>query len=552
MLTHLRALRSRLVLSAVLSFIPAWSSGETEPEEAVASIRPEAIRAHVRFLADDLLEGRAAGTRGYDLAARYVAANFEAMGLEPAGGRRTYYQPVPLLQSELVSEKSSVTLIQGGSRRVLETDVEVIVARSFQPGRQAVQAPMAFVGFGVSAPELEYDDYAGMDVAGKIAVMLSGAPSSFPKDQRAYYSSARVKSDRAVRGGAVGIVTLLTPGDERRVPWSVIVNESRFPAMSWLDAQGKPSPVHPEIQGAALVSPEAAETVLASAPQPFEAILAAAKRGSPPSFVLTGEMEIVTLSRLERIESANVAALLRGSDPRLQDEYLVYTAHLDHVGVGTPVDGDAIYNGAYDNASGAAVLLEVARAFSQLDPRPRRSILFLAVTAEESGLLGSDYFTEHPTIPLESIVANLNMDMVLMQHPLVDFVAFGGEHSTLGDVAGKIARDMGLKVSPDFMPEEVVFVRSDQFSFVKKGMPALFVFPGLETGAAGVDGARVFGKWMATRYHKPQDDALQDMDFGAGAQYARLQFRLGLAIAEAPDRPRWNRGDFFGEKFGRR
>jgi Zn-dependent M28 family amino/carboxypeptidase len=240
---------------------------------------------------------------------------------------------------------------------------------------------------------------------------------------------------------------------------------------------------------------------------------------------------------------------LRGSDPRIGDEVVVFTAHLDHLGVGEPVQGDSIYNGALDNASGTAALLEVARAVAGVSPAPRRSVLFLAVTAEEHGLLGSDYFVEHPTVPLEKIVANFNMDGLAILYPLRQLVPMGAEHSTLDATVARAATRMGIELAPDPFPEEVFFVRSDQYSFVRRGVPSLFLFMGIQSDP-GVDAATLFREWGRTRYHTPQDDLSQPMDLSAGARHAQLNFLVGLETANADEKPAWKSGDFFGKMFG--
>jgi Zn-dependent M28 family amino/carboxypeptidase len=250
------------------------------------------------------------------------------------------------------------------------------------------------------------------------------------------------------------------------------------------------------------------------------------------------------------MESPNVAGLLRGSDPRIRDEVVVFTAHLDHLGIGEPVNGDSIYNGALDNASGSAALLEVARAFARLPKPPRRSVLFLAVTAEEKGLLGSDYFAEYPTVPSERIVANLNLDVLAMLYPLRQVVPMGAEHSTLEATVKRAASQMGIELGPDPFPEEVFFVRSDQYSFVRRGVPSLFLFWGFKSDS-GVDAAARFREWGRTRYHTPQDDLSQPMDLEAGARHAQINFLVGLDVANADGRPAWKPGDFFGRTFGR-
>jgi hypothetical protein len=542
------------LLSSPLIAQPS-DSVDAEAERALTGIRPQALRAHMRFLSDDLLEGRRTATRGYDLAAKYVAAGFEALGLEPAGepagSGGGYFQPVPLLRTTNVESEWAMTLLRGGQRSELRFGVDYL-GRPLAETEASVTAPVVFAGFGVTAPELGHDDYAGLDVRGKIVAILVGGPPTFPSEQRAYYAESLNQFNTAVAHGAVGLVALLTPEMERVVHWESMIRESKAAGYTWRDSAGRPRDLPPQMRAGILLSRAGAEALFAGAPHGLDQILEAAPSGRVPTFALPLEISLRTVSRREQAESPNVAALLRGSDPRLRDEVIVLSAHLDHLGVGEPVAGDAIYNGAYDNASGIAILLEVADALARLPVAPRRSVLFLAVTGEEQGLHGSDYFARHPTVPVERIVANINLDMVLMLHPLRDVIAFGAEHSNLGTVVEQAARRLGLAVTPDPVPEQAVFVRSDHYSFVKQGIPAIYLATGLETGDAAVSGPELWGRWMQTTYHQPGDAMNQTIDFEAGAQFARLNLLITYLIAQQDQAPAWNPGDFFGEKFGRK
>jgi Zn-dependent M28 family amino/carboxypeptidase len=280
-------------------------------------------------------------------------------------------------------------------------------------------------------------------------------------------------------------------------------------------------------------------------------VFEAATAGRAQGFDLPARMRAWSRTMHGRVESPNVVGLLRGSDPGLRDEVVVLTAHLDHLGIGVPMKGDSIHNGAYDNATGCGALIEIARAMAALPDRPRRSFLFVAVSGEEKGLQGSDYFARFPTVPAERIVADINMDMFLMLEPMPDVVVFGGEHSSLGEVAARAARSVGLRTVPDPAPEEVVFIRSDQFNFVRQGIPAVFpVLSGANTVAPG-DSLSPVQRWRRTIYHTPLDDMTQTMDMESGARFMRMQFLLALEVANATARPTWNRGDFFGDTFAK-
>jgi len=513
---------------------------------AAASIRAAGFRSHIRFLADDALEGRGTGTRGYEIAARYVAARFEALGLEPAGEKGTYFQTVPFLGSRNLPGSSAFALERGSNSHPLKVGEDLTLAADFQRDRAQVRAPLVFAGFGVTAPELNYDDYAGLDVKGKIVVVLRGAPRKFPNDQRAYHAWSRLKDQRAVEHGAVGIFSMSTPEQLERAPWVRSLRQSRMPGMRWLDAEGRPNHEQPTIVADGTFGPDAYRAMFMGAPLTLDRVFALADSSKPPHFELPWTARIRTASARANAWSPNVAALLPGSDPRLKNEVVVVTAHLDHLGIGAPVDGDSIYNGACDNASGIATMLETAGAMTRLARAPRRSVLFLAVTGEEKGLQGAEYFTEHPTIP-HKIVANVNVDMYIMQRPIRNVVPIGAEHSSLSGNVARAAKKLGLGVVPDPAPEEVVFIRSDQFPFVRKGIPA--VFP---DGDGGTEESRQADiTWTRTRYHMPGDDLAQKLDYESGAKFARFAALLVHDVANAQAPPRWNDGDFFGETFGK-
>jgi Zn-dependent M28 family amino/carboxypeptidase len=523
------------------------SPGEADVEQGMAAIRGQAIRAHMRFLSDDLLEGRATATRGYDIAAKYVAANFEALGLEPAGTGGTYFQSVPMVRMTTDEPECSLALLREGQRTELQFGRDF--ATSYAGTASSVTAPVVFAGYGVTAPELGYDDYAGIDVKGKIVALLIGAPPTFPHDQRAYYSDPRLRLRNAAAHGAAGALGIATPMFDRMFPWERMVENIRLPLMTWVDAAGRPSYAPP--LGAAL-SRKAAEGLFAGTPHSLADVFQAAEAGRPPSFELPVQASLSIAGRNESMASPNVLAVLPGSDPRLKDEYVVLSAHLDHLGVSTPVAGDTIYNGAYDNASGIAILLEVAQALSRLPVAPRRSVLFLATTGEEERDNSSEFFAHYPTRPIDHIVANVNLDMVLMLYPLRDVIAFGAEHGTLDGTVKEAAHRLGIAVSPDPFPEQAMLIRSDNFSFIQQGVPAISLTVGFQKDGSASGGQALWGAWMHERYHQPGDDMSQAMDFGAGEQFAKLNFLITYLLAQDDKPPSWNPGDFFGDKFRRR
>lgn len=517
---------------------------------AMAVIDTAAIASHVRFLADDLLEGRGTGTRGYEIAARYVAARFAELDLAPAGDSGSYFQRVPLRNASLVPGGASVSFTRRGKVDHLGFEEDYVMSADVGRESSEVAAPLVFVGYGVTAPELNYDDFAGVDARGKIVVVFSGALPTFPNDQRAHYSKGSIKGANLARHGAIGYVNVRTPWDDRRATWERSIRQTRLGSMHWLDEQGVPQDVQPELLGTLTLRRPVADGLFAAAGHSLDSIFTAAEKSRPMGFALGTDARIRRRSRHTPVASSNVVGLLRGADPALRDEVVVYSAHLDHLGITTPVSGDSINNGALDNASGIACMLEVAQAFAAGE-RPRRSILFLAVTGEEKSMQGSDYFAAHPPVPIDGIVADVNLDMLLMLHPLADVVAFGAEHSSLGPVVARAAARVGMSVAPDPAPEEVIFVRSDQYPFVKQGVPSVFVTAGRQSRDPSVDGDALAERWMREVYHTPQDDLGQAIDWRSGVRFSRLNYLIGYIVAQQTARPTWNPGDFFGTTFGR-
>jgi Zn-dependent M28 family amino/carboxypeptidase len=543
----------------VATFCVPSSAQELNPADraiadaAIKVIRPEAIAAHMRFLSDDLLEGRQTGARGHEIAARYVATELESLGLAPAGVNGMWFQPVPLRKVDLVPEQSSFELVRDGKEHTLAFAEDYIMGGNALLTDTSVDAGVAFVGFGVTAPEFQYDDYAGMDVHGKVVVILRGAPPRFPSTERAYFSDSVVKARNAAAHGAVGIITILSPEYFERYKWNWIVPQIRAGSMSWLDPKGVPADVVPEIRASALMNESGAQDLFAGAPKTLAEVFAASRESKPASFLLPVSVKIHRVSRYTAIESRNVIARLAGSDPKLAQEYVVFTAHVDHLGICRPAEEDTICHGAWDNASGTSAVLEVARAFSSLPRAPRRSILFVFVTGEEKGLLGSDYFAHFPTVPIENIVADVNIDGAPgLLWPNKDIVPLGAEHSSLGNDVEVAARNMGYAISPDPIPEEVIFIRSDQYSFVKRGVPAVFMNPGLQSADPKVDGTEVFHKLISSIYHTPKDNMSQQFYFDSAARSTGLSFLVGYEVAQQTERPTWNAGDFFGTKFGQK
>ncbi len=543
----------------LILLLPGWpASGQAIPpippeaQTAMQELQKEPFRAHMAFLADDLLEGRGTGKRGHEIAARYVAAQFEAMGLKPAGKGGTYYQRVPLREITVIPESCALSVTENGSTRQLKWGDDFIMRGSEVNPDASVEAPVVFVGYGVRTPDGRYDDYAGVDVKGKIIALLPGAPPSLPSELQAHLSSGREKFRAARDHGAVGVIFLRTAKNERSLPWPRVVIGAGFPAMRWLGPDGIPGDAFPELKAGAALSQAASERLFQHAAKSWADVQRDADASRPQAFPLPVTVRLRSVSHHEAITSPNVIAVLPGSDPKFSHEYVVYTAHLDHLGIGSPINGDPVYHGAADNASGTAALLVLAKAFKSMPHPPARSIMFLGVTAEEKGLLGSDYFAHFPTVPIQSLVADINMDGASIFYAFNNIVPLGAPDSTLEAVVQRNAARLGLKVSPDPEPDQNYFIRADQYSFVRQGVPSVFISEGEEARDPKINAKKFNEEWIANRYHAPSDDMKQPMDLDASVEFMQIDFLVGYDIAQDPQRPTWKAGDFFGESFGHR
>jgi Zn-dependent M28 family amino/carboxypeptidase len=549
-------LRTKLLflLTAILLIAPTLSGqSHVEPEmtQALHGIRPEALRADLEFLADDALEGRGTGSRGYDLAAKYVRARFQAEGLVSGTKDGKYFQNVALRRTEVEPNASSLAIEAKGKTTNLTYNKDFILMDTHLHTSGSVSAPVVFVGYGVTAPELGYDDYAGIDAKGKIVVVLFfEAPTSFPGTERAYYMDSQTKREIALAHGAVGIVGISTPQIEAKFPWEFMLREARigYNSMRWLDSAQQPFGLDEQIKATALLSRSGAAVLFAGERHSLQEVFDTASSGKLNPFPLEKTISISYRTQHTRVNSVNVVGIVPGSDPTLRNEYVVFTAHLDHLGIGPAVDGDDIYNGALDNGAGSSILLEVSRFFGSLGVRPRRSVAFVALTGEEQMLLGSEYFARNP--PFDgSIVADINVDGGAFFFPVKDVTALGEEHSSLGGIARHAAADTGFELSPDYFPDEGGFVRSDQYSFVETGVPSLYIDLGFKTDKPGIEPLAAMKKWLVTIYHSPKDDTNQPIDYETSARFARFAALLAYYTANDARRPAWNPGDFFGNRF---
>ena len=518
-------------LSLTGLLVAASAPAQPAPDLAAAN----RILGHVQFLASDELEGRETGSRGHAVAARYVASQFASLGLKPGGPGGSWYQQVPLRRASH-SSPPQIRIVAGGRTRLLD-NADVGLRPSVKERRRSIDAGLVFVGHGIAEPRFGIDEYAGLDVRGKIVVILRGAPDGLPADVAAHLEQA--KDDIAAAKGAIGIAEL----SFGPVNANLAAGASR-PVVDWADSSGAVGNTG-SLRAALVLSPALSRQIFSGAPRSLDQIGALSKRPLR-GFPLMARLSISASSEWHDFSSPQVIGLLPGSDPRLNREHVVMMAHLDHLGmnaVAAPGE-DAIHNGAIDNAAGVATMLEAARQLARPGKPPRRSLLFIANTGEEIGLLGADYYVSHPTVPLTQIVAAVDLDMPLLLYDFTDVVVFGAVHSTVTRTVEQAARRMGVTVSPDPMPEQSIVVRSDHYQFVRRGIPAILLFTGYANG-----GRAQWDRYLMRVYHTPKDDLSQPINWHSGARYARLNYEIARMLADAEQRPRWLRGDYFGDIF---
>ena len=514
------------------------------------------LQAHIEFLADDLMRGRQPGSPGYNIAANYVSSQFMQMGLLPAGDEGSYLQQVPLRQAFMEPGSAELVLKRGKNNTPLVFVEQFYMGPSLGSTTTDLEAGLVFAGYGIESAELDHNDYAGLDANGKVVVIFAGQPHDFPSEEGAHFASSTEKTKAAVRHGAVGMLVIHTPRASQRYQWERVSSGLGTPSMGWVNDEGEVHGEFKQILGGAMLSHTAAEPLFENAPVDLQTVLENDNNGEPlTAFKLEGRVSMRQRSTHNDITSPNVVAVLPGSDPMLANEYVVYTAHLDHLGE-LHTDGhedgqkDMINNGALDNASGVSVMLETARMFTQGEA-PRRSILFVAVTGEEKGLVGSEYFAMNPTVPVEAIISEVNLDMPLLLYEFADVIAFGAEHSSLGDTVREAAQSYSTELTPDPFPEQNLFVRSDHYSFVKQGIPSVFLVTGMKSLDGSVDTQPIFESFLQKHYHKPSDDLNLPINYAAAATFTRINKKIGKLIANDPNRPTWHEGDFFGRTFAK-
>ena len=513
------------------------------------SIDTNRIKAHVAYLSDDKLKGRLPGKEGYQMAVDYTIKQYKEMGLKPAGEKGGFTQKVVLRKTKLVKETAKFTLtLPDGKKQELTLGNDLMIYP--HPERKSIDfnAPLVFVGAGFDAPQINLQDYKGIDVKDKIVVVLRKTPENLLANVKLHLGYPATLQEFAAKNGAIGILVCnYTSG---MVQFKAAANSMVANGVSAsVTAKGKrtssASVLGGKIRLAGGISVPALQALMRAENNMLDSTWQQLEKGNYVSKTLKSSISGHYESKFEDIVSYNVVAKLEGSDPKLKKEYVIHSAHLDHLGIGKPINGDSIYNGAHDNASGVACALEIARMYATVSQKPKRSLLFLLVTAEEMGLLGSGYFAAFPTVKKSQIVADINTDMPTLLAPLESVAPLGAEHSSLQKVVETAANLVKLEIEPDPDPSEGRFVRSDQYNFVKAGIPALHIKYGYRFSNPSLNLAEKVKKWREAHYHKPSDELTNGFVWSASKKYVQVNFLVSYLISQSPARPTWNKGDFF-------
>lgn len=494
---------------------------------------------HVKYLASDALEGRDTGSPGLAKAEAYVVDFLKKNGIEPAG-TNGYYQPIKFVSRQLDESKSSLILVRDGKDEPLTLGDDAIISTRVDAAPK-VDAPLVFVGYGLRIPEMHIDDFSGLDCKSKILVVFAGSPNELSAALSAHYQSTAMRARLMDEVGAIGYIIIPNPA-VMDFPWARLKTSRLHPNMGFADNKLNESG---DAQIGIYFNPASAPKLFAGTGHNFADIEALGTDRKPlPHFPLNLSLRAVQTVIMKPVESSNVIGKLPGSDPKLKGEYVALSAHMDHLGIGEPINGDKIYNGAMDDGSGTALLMDMAAALPKL--KPKRSVLFVFVTGEEKGLLGSRYFAVHSTVPVKSMVADINTDMFLPIFPLKTLTVFGLAESTLGDDATTVAKKDGVAVQPDPWPLKNIFIRSDQYNFVRDGIPALMMMDGAVPGSPE---EKQLIQWLNDRYHAPSDDTNQPVDLTAAGKFEDIVRDLTLKVADDPQRPEWKSTSFF-KRFG--
>jgi Zn-dependent M28 family amino/carboxypeptidase len=523
-------MRTAILLWALLS-VGVASAQDLAKDKTLKKVMAlpdkEAIKSRIKYLADNKLLGRKPGQPGYQMAVDFVIDQFKTLGVQPKGDEG-YLQKVVLRTGKVDSTQSA---FYWNDKR-LRLGKEIVVMPDMNNAMNAGEGDIIFIGYGISAPHLGHDDLADIDVRGKIVMMATGVPEKFPASERAHFNSMVTRAEMAAARGAIGAIAIVA---------EQAFNQSKAGSFSGsrgiVNKGGRVSArsvtTHPNLKFYAVGSNAY-----------FGSIIQTLKKGDA-----VGKAKAQSATSYVDLISYNVVGWIEGTDAKLKEEFVIHTAHLDHVGRGVPVKGDSIYNGAHDNASGVSCVLEIAKLYK--NSKPKRSVLIALVTAEEMGLLGSSYLAANPPVDKSKIVANINSDMPTLIAPLLSIEPLGAKHSSLMNEVTKAAQYLNLEVQEDHIPEQVRFVRSDQYSFIREGIPALAIKYGLKTNDPSIDLKKMIDDWTKEHYHKPSDEYREDFfNFDAAITYVKLNYLIGYMITNAKKRPTWNSGDFFGDTFG--
>jgi Zn-dependent M28 family amino/carboxypeptidase len=510
---------------------------------ALQKIDPEHIRAHVRFLSDDLLEGRGTGQRGGDIAAEYLATQFWLYGLKAAGDNGTFFQHVSFVGITPGAETTFDLIPNKGDTQKLKPLDEYVAYDQTQHASDDIDAPIVFVGYGIDAPEYQWDDYKGVDVYGKVLLMLVNEPTSndpnfFKGPALTYYGRWTYKYEEAARRGAVGAI-LIHKAEMASYPWEVVRN-SNSGEKSFLKTDA------PQLKAASWIQLDVARKLAQNSGLDLKKMMDDAQSRSFHPVTLPVKLKAHMVSKIRPFSSRNVVAMLPGSDQNLSSEAVIYTAHYDHLGIRPDIPGDNIYNGARDNATGCGIVLELARVFAQSQARPRRSVLFAAATAEEQGLLGSEYLGKHPPIPAGKLSLDLNFDDIPPLGAPEEVEVSGAERTNFNPTVEAMAKEFRLAIRPDSHPEAGHYYRSDHFSFARVGVPSFSINEGMKYKGHNTEwGLQQAEDYTNKQYHQPSDEYTPGMDFTGDAAMARFGFALGWAAASQPKLVGWEKGDEF-------
>ena len=534
----------------IMSANRAMLTEASEAESAGAKIEENVLRAHIKFLADDLLEGRGPGSRGGMLAAKYIAAEFESLNLEPATADRSYFQQVQMIGTK--TDPTTRLVVKGGgkeSEQVAEFKFgdEFVCGTDLEQNEIGVYNDIVFVGYGIQSPEYNWDDFKGLDLRDKVLMIMvndppatSSEPNLFGGRALTYYGRWTYKYEQAARYGAAGVILIHT-NESAGYGWSVVRNSwggERFGLL--------PDGKTPALRIKSWVTEDVARKIAQMGGQNLDQLRQAAASRNFRPVVLNARVEMMMKTQVQRMTSPNIVAIYPGIDPTLKNEFVVYSAHWDHLGIKPEQSGDNIYNGAADNATGVAGLLAIAKAYTSLGIKPKRSILFLATTAEEQGLLGAEYYIRNPLVPIAQTAANINLDLMNVHGLTTDITPMGAERSTIGIAIEEIAKENQLMISTDTHPEQGFFYRSDHFPFAKAGIPAVNFEPGTRfVGHSDRWAEEQIQDYRRNRYHQPSDEYSPNWSLSGMVQQARLAFQLGLRLANNNEMPQWQKGDEF-------